>query len=130
MSKEVDLPANYQTVMPYLIVKNAEGFMKFTKEVFGAEEMQRTMRDEKTIMHGEVMIGGSTIMFADSTDVYSEKPAGMFVYVSDADEVFSKAKQAGASVVSDLSDQPYGRTCGIADPFGNTWWITSVNQDN
>lgn len=130
MSKELDLPANYQTVMPYLIVKNAAGFMKFTKDVFGAEEMHRAMRDESIIMHGEVMIGGSTIMFADSTDAYTELPAGMFVYVSNADETFAKAKEAGATVVAELSNQSYGRTCGITDPFGNTWWITSVIEEN
>jgi len=25
-----------------------------------------------------------------------------------------------------LSDQSYGRTCGVKDPCGNSWWITSV----
>ncbi|WP_431200968.1 hypothetical protein ACQ86K_30970 [Mucilaginibacter sp. P19] len=23
------------------------------------------------------------------------------------------------------ADQPYGRSAGVKDPFGNTWWITN-----
>ena len=35
---------------------------------------------------------------------------------------------AGATTVMGLSDQDYGRTCGLTDPLGNVWWITSVNK--
>ena len=43
-----------------------------------------------------------------------------------ADESYKKAIDEGATTVMELSDQDYGRTCGVSDPFGNTWWITSV----
>ena len=32
------IPENYQTVMPYLILENAQGFIAFTQKVFGAKE--------------------------------------------------------------------------------------------
>ena len=112
--------------MPYLIINNATGFSAFTQKVFAAIETHKTMRDEKIIMHAEIMIGTSTIMFADSTAEYTEMPAGLFIYVEDADETYKKAIEAGATVVTALYDQPYGRSGGVKDPFGNTWWITSV----
>lgn len=126
------LPNGYQTVMPYLIVKNATKFIDFTKKVFNAveNENRKSMRDEKTIMHGEIKIGDSTIMFADSTENYQPCPAGLFVYVDDADETFKQAISEGAITVTELSDQSYGRTGGISDPFGNTWWITSVKDNS
>ncbi|MFI5187213.1 MAG: VOC family protein [Chitinophagales bacterium] len=127
MNKDLKIPANYQTVMPYLIVKDAERFMTFTKIVFDAIETSKMMKDENTIMHAEIMIGESTIMFADSTDKYEPRTAGLFVYVDNADERYKKAIAAGATIITALSDQPYGRSGGVTDPFGNTWWITSLN---
>ena len=43
-------------------------------------------------------------------------------------ESFKKAIAEGATVLMELSDQNYGRTCGVTDPFGNIWWITSVDK--
>ena len=129
MAKNSKIPENYQTVMPYLIVKNAAQFMSFMQTVFGATEAYKAMRDENTIMHAEIMIGGSTIMFTDSTDVYGVQNAGMFIYVDDADETFKKAVDNGASIVNEMADQSYGRSGGVQDPFGNTWWITSISKN-
>ena len=122
------IPENYQTVMPYLILKQAGKFIDFTQKVFQAveNEKMKSMRDENIIMHSEIMIGSSTIMFADSTEKFEPCTAGLFVYVENADETYKKAIDEGATTVMELSDQDYGRTCGVTDPFGNTWWITSL----
>jgi PhnB protein len=122
---EVKIPEGYQQIMPYLILRNAAAFLEFTKKVFNAEEKVKHMRDEHTIMHAELKIGESVVMFADSTPEYNTSTAGLFIYVDDADAVFKKALDAGAKVIMELSDQPYGRSGGVADPFGNTWWITT-----
>ncbi|GAA4315560.1 hypothetical protein GCM10023143_27000 [Compostibacter hankyongensis] len=113
--------------MPYLIVAGAEKLIDFTQAVFEAKVTHRTMRDEEKniIMHAEIMIGDSTIMFADATEQYAPQTAGMFVYVEDADEAYQKALDAGAVSVLEPADQSYGRSCGVTDPLGNTWWITS-----
>ena len=119
------IPKNYQTVMPYLILENARDFITFAQQVFGAKETHKSMRNEKTIMHAEIMIGESTIMFADATDQFKVSNAGLFVYVKDADETFRSALNNGGTVVTELANQSYGRSGGIRDPFGNVWWITS-----
>jgi PhnB protein len=126
MGKDPKIPANYQTVMPYLIVKGAALFMNFMEKVFDATETHNTMRDEKIIRHAEIMVGESTIMLADATDQYPAQTAGFFIYVDNADVRYKKAIDAGAKAITPISDQPYGRTGGVADPFGNTWWITSI----
>ena len=77
-------------------------------------------------MHGEIMVGKSTIMFADSNDQYTPRPAGLFIYVENADEAYARAIARNATTVSELVNQAYGRSGGVLDPFGNTWWITSV----
>ena len=126
----MNIPEGYQTVMPYLIVKNAAKFSEFTQKVFGATEKNRHMRDEDIIMHAEVAIGGSVIMFADSTAQFNERTTGLFVYVEDADETYQKALDAGATSLMPPADQPYGRSSGVVDPFGNTWWITAPPKES
>lgn len=122
----LNIPQGHQTIMPYLILKEAAQFLAFMKNVFGAEETFKQMRDESTIAHAEIKIGGSTIMCAEATDQWQPNTAGMFIYVKNADDTYKKALAEGASTIMEPADQPYGRSCGVSDPFGNVWWITSV----
>ena len=124
--KTLNIPEGYQQVMPYLIVENAASFMEFTKKVFGAKEKQKHMRDEKLIMHAEISIGSSVIMLADATETYAKRSANMFIYVDDCDAVYKNALANGATSVTEPGDQGYGRSAGILDPLGNTWWLTAV----
>jgi PhnB protein len=119
------IPEGYQQVMPYLIVRGAAKFIDFTRKVFGADEKLRIMRDEKTVRHAEIKIGDSVIMFADATEQFPPRTAGLFVYVEDADQTYNKALAEGATSVMPMSDQEYGRSGGVADPFGNLWWPTT-----
>ncbi|QNK63985.1 VOC family protein [Pedobacter sp. PAMC26386] len=125
----MNIPAEHQTVMPYLMVKGATKFIDFTRKVFHAElieNMHKMREDGLTVMHSEITIGGSTIMFCEATSQWTPQPANLFVYVESADETYQKALDEGAKSVMGLSDQSYGRTCGVEDPAGNCWWITSV----
>jgi PhnB protein len=123
------IPEGYQQVMPYLIVPGAAKFMDFMAKVFGATEKIKVMRDEQLVMHAEVRIGESVIMFADATDKFAPRPAALFVYVEDADRTYSLALEEGATSVTPMSDQEYGRSGGFADPFGNRWWPTTPPND-
>jgi len=127
--EKVIIHTGYQTVMPYLVIKDATGFFNFMQKVFDAAEKVKIMRDDTHVMHGELQIGESTIMFADSTEEFKTQTAGLFVYVQDADETYSKALEEGATSLTAMSNQDYGRSGGVTDPFGNVWWITSVKKD-
>lgn len=124
MTAKFENPDYYRTVMPYLILKDASEFLNFTKKVFGAEEKMIT-EDDEGIRHAEIAIGDSTIMIGQSGGQWNPQPAGLYINVESADETYQKALDAGAESVMELSDEDYGRTCGVLDPCGNTWWITS-----
>ena len=111
--------------MPYLMMEDAAGFIDFVKAVFGAEMTHQDMRDG-IVGHCEANLGGSTIMFSQSRDEWTPQTANMFVYVEDADAIYAKAVEHGSTTVTAPADQDYGRSCGVTDPFGNVWWITSV----
>jgi PhnB protein len=124
--KPLNIPEGYGQVMPYLIVENAAAFIAFTQIVFDAEEKFKAMRDENTIMHAEISIGGSVIMIADATEIYKSQPAGLFVYVDDCDARYKTALANGATSKMPPADQEYGRSAGVNDAFGNTWWLTTA----
>ncbi len=126
--QNLTIPQGHQQVMPYLIVKNAAGFFEFMQAVFGATEKVKVMRDEYSIMHAEMHLGSSTIMFADATNEFPVQTAGLFIYVDDCDAVYLKALSLNAKSIMSPADQDYGRSAGIADPHGNTWWITAAKQ--
>ncbi len=122
------VPAQYQPLMPYLVLKGTTDFIKFMAQVFHATEQMIVPGENGTVMHGELKIGDAVIMFAEAGGPFPVVNAGMFIYVDDADTTYQKALAAGALTIpgQEPSDQEYGRTCGVTDPFGNTWWITSV----
>lgn len=124
----MNLPENYQTVMPYLILHGADRFIDFAKNVFKARELRIYRTDHNTIMHAEISIDGSTIMIGQAGGEWGVQTAGLYINVEDADATFKIALENGASEVMPIQDKDYGRSGGIKDPCGNTWWITSAQQ--
>ena len=120
----MNIPEGHNTVMPYLMMEDAHGFIGFIKDVFGAEMTHESERDGM-VGHCEARIGDSTMMFSQSRDEWKPATANLFVYVDDADETYLKAIDAGGTTVMEIADQEYGRSGGLTDPFGNVWWITS-----
>lgn len=124
----VSFPSDYQQVMPYLILDNAMQFLEFTKTVFDAEEKIKHVNEDGSVGHCEIFIGKSVIMFSNSRPEWGAMNAGLFIYVADADTTYQKALDNGAVSVMPPADQEYGRSCGVKDPQGNTWWITSEKK--
>src|SRR6187402_120911 len=118
----MNIPKDHQQVMVYLIIKDAAAFAEFLKDVFNGILLNTHMREDgTTIMHGEVKIGDSTIMFAESTDQYVIQNSHFFIYVNDADTTYARVIEYGGTSVTEVSDQSYGRSGGVMDRFGNTW---------
>lgn len=52
-------------------------------------------------------------------------PASYYLYVEDADAAMNKAIGAGATLIMEAADMPYGdRQGGVRDLCGNLWWIS------
>jgi len=125
------IPEGHQSIMPYLIVNGAVKFIEFVKQVFDAELTHIVYFDDgKTVMHAQVKINGCTIMLCDASEKWKQQTANLFIYVENADETYRKSLECGAVSLMGLSNQEYGRTCGITDPFDNVWWITTANETN
>lgn len=114
----------FHTVTPYLIVEGAGKLIDFVKQAFEGEELFRASRPDGGIQHAEVKIGGSMIELAEATARYQPMPAAIHLYVKDADAVYQRAIQAGATSLYQPMDQEYGdREGGVKDPCSNQWFI-------
>ena len=116
--------ADYQTITPYLTVRRAEELVDFVKTALGGVEVFRTTGSAGGL-HAEVTIGDSKLMIGGYETV-EEMPTALHLYVPDADAVYHRAIEAGATSIEEPVDQSYGdREAGIKDPTGNVWWIAT-----
>jgi PhnB protein len=122
----LNIPEGYNAVMPYLIVDNPVGLQQFMTTVLGATLKMHQPNPDGGFGHAEVTIGNSCIMFSQTMQGFAANTAGLFVYVEDADKAYKLALESGATSIMPPTDQPYGRSSGVKDPFCNTWWITSA----
>jgi PhnB protein len=105
-------------------VRNAEQFITFLKNAFGATEVGRTERN-KLIANARIRIGTTMFMVSDAGDQIQPSQSAFYLYVENADEAYAKALACGASGMFTPVEMPYGdKQGGVTDPFGNIWWIS------
>jgi PhnB protein len=125
------IPEGYHTVTPYLMVRDAQEEIEFLKNALGATESHPPMkRPDGKIMHAEMKIGDSRVMFGEANEQWPATTSSLYVYVPDADSAYKRAVQAGGKSTVEPTDQFYGDRSGcIADPSGNTWWLATHKED-
>jgi uncharacterized glyoxalase superfamily protein PhnB len=118
------MPANYPPVCPYLFYKDGPAALKFLVDAFGFRV--RHEPDPTTFGHAEVEIGdGGVVMLGNPPDATSASGwGGIHVYVADVDAHCSRARAAGAAIVSEPEDRPYGdRIYETRDTEDHVWWF-------
>jgi PhnB protein len=134
------IPAGHRTITPHLVIKGAAEAIEFYKRAFGAEEHGRMPfpgpDGQMKLGHAELQIGDSRLFLADefpqsgNLAPSGNSPVVLHLYVTDADAVFNRAVEAGATVVMPLADQFWGDRYGkLVDPFGHHWSIAEHLED-
>lgn len=124
------IPKGYHTMTPCLVAEGASKLIDFLKKAFEAEEIFCMARPDGGIMHAEIKIGDSMVMLGDATEQWKPITGAIYLYVNDADAVYKRALQAGATSIMEPVDQFYGdRHGGVKDPAGNIWWIATHKED-
>jgi PhnB protein len=117
-----------QTVTPYLLYEDAPAAVDFLTEAFGFREVDRTTGAAGG-MHVEMEVGsggGRIYLGAPGGDFRGPAAVGktslVYVLVDDVDRHYERAKAAGATIVEELVDLPYGdRRYGCRDLQGHEW---------
>lgn len=124
------IPEGYHTVTPYLVIQGVDDFIAFLKTAFDAMPRERMQDSDGRVVHAEVRIGDSMVMMGEPTEGMQSMPGTLYLYVEDTDGVYQRALEAGATPLIEPTDQYYGdRNAGVADPFGNRWWIATHMED-
>jgi uncharacterized glyoxalase superfamily protein PhnB len=117
------LPEHYSPIMPYLVLEDADAFIKFIRTVFGAEEKLRVNMPDGSLMHGEYSINGGTIMLGEAGGKFPPFPAPMYLVTEKVDELYQRGVENGAEGNMEPQDKEYGRAAGFVDKWGNQWWL-------
>ena len=129
------IPPGYHTLTPHIFVSDAKKAAEFYQKAFGAEVRGIAEAPDGKVIHAEVKIGDSILMFNDEfpsygvlspTSTKGDTSVTIHLYVEDADKVYASAVAAGATPTMPLMDQFWGDRYGkLKDPFGHTWAIAT-----
>jgi uncharacterized glyoxalase superfamily protein PhnB len=115
-------PAGWHSVIPRIVVNDAQQLVDFVKFVF--EAIGEYTPDRPAILD----IGDSKIMVSDAGP-RKASPAFLYVYVADTDATYGRAVERGAWSVEEPGETPYGdRRAMVVDRWGNTWQIATYNN--
>jgi len=115
-------PKGWHSVTPRIVARGTEELVAFARRVFQASGEYRS--DIPTV----IKIGDSPIMISEA-GVRPPMGAFLYVYVPDTDAVYRRAVAAGARVLEEPSEQPYGdRRSMVEDKWGNVWQIATRSE--
>jgi uncharacterized glyoxalase superfamily protein PhnB len=115
-------PPGYHTLTPRVFVLDADTFIAFLRDVFGA------VGELPAGGPAEIRIGDSLLMVS-GTEYREAMPACLYVYVDDTDATYNRAVDAGAESLEAPRDVPYGdRRAMVKDMWGNIWQIAARNE--
>lgn len=119
------------TITPYLLYEDVGGALTWLAKAFGFRKYGTQMKQpDGTITHAAMRLGGAFVMMGDPGPKYrNPKRLGrvtqhLYVTVNRVDARFRRAVKAGAQVLEEPADTPYGhRRFGVADPEGHQWYF-------
>jgi PhnB protein len=119
-----------QTITPYLLYEDAEAAIEFITHAFGFREVHRTIGAAGGL-HAELEVapGGELIYLGQPprdfrNPVEVGRTSLVHIMVDDVDAHYERARAAGASIVEEPNDLPFGqRRYGCRDPQGHEWYF-------
>lgn len=143
-----DAPRPHPPVIPMLAYEDTAAAMDWLADAFGFTEVTRMLDDNGVVIHGEMDAGRGLIMMATPSPDY-ESPRhhaehceaarrwlsvpyivdGVQVEVDDVDAHRDRAAAAGARILGEPSDNPYGRTYRAEDVEGHRWMFLTPKAE-
>jgi len=134
------MAATYPDVIPMIAYEDGPKAMDWLSSAFGFKERSRMVGEDGRLSHGEMQAGEGVIMLATPTPDYqaprrhraeceptqkwSSVPYivdGVLVYVDDVNAHYARAKQRGATILSEPEADDYGKRYRAEDVEGHRW---------
>ncbi len=119
-----------QLIIPYLAYNDAPAALAFLCEAFGFTERFRMPASDGRIGHAEIAYKDNIVMLAStwraagaaSPQDLAGTHTQLHCTVDDVDAHYEHAREAGATIIGEPVDQPYGlRIYRAMDPEGHRW---------
>src|SRR5258706_3569650 len=119
-------PEGVPSVQPYLHLRGSEKMIPFLENAFGGVVTGHVPTSpEGHVLHATIQIGDNTLELDEAHGEFQPMPCHLHLHVDDADAMYARAIRAGATSIDAPSNKPYGRSGGVKDLFGNSWYMTS-----
>jgi uncharacterized glyoxalase superfamily protein PhnB len=116
-----------QILYPILKYEDAHAAIEFLEKTFGFERLQVYEGDNGGVAHAELKFNDEVVMLGSVSegDPRFSQGAGrtsVYVVIDDPDSLYARARDAGAEIMMEPTDQDYGsRDFAARDPEGNLW---------
>jgi PhnB protein len=118
-------------ITPYLLYEDLGAALDWLAKAF-AFRLRHPIPVGK-VTHAEMEFEGAVIMMGHPGPQYrnpkhlGQVTQNLYVRVDNLDKHFERAVQAGAVVLENPTDQPYGdRRYGVEDPEGHRWYFAEA----
>ena len=130
---------DFPRIVPMLSYEDVAAAADWLVRAFGLEESDR-IEHEGEIVHVELRLGTGAVMLGRPGESYVNprrlreqcEPAarmyavpwvvdGVWAAVDDLDAHYERAREAGATLLSEIEDGPVGRLYRAEDPEGHRW---------
>ena len=134
------MATDYPDVIPMIAYEDGPKAMDWLSSAFGFKERARMLGKDGRLSHGEMQVGDGVIMLATPTPDYqgprhhredceaaqkwsavSYIVDGVLVYVDDVDAHYARAKQRGATILTDVEAGQNGKRYRAEDLEGHRW---------
>lgn len=122
------------SVIPGMHYRKAPEAIEWLCRVFGFKKHAVVPGPKHTIMHAELTLGGGMIMLGSvqknirshlmkqPDEIGGAETQSSYLVVPDADAVYARAKAAGAEILFDIENKPFGgRGFTCRDLEGHIW---------
>ncbi len=127
--------SRHRAAVPFLYYGDVAAAIDWLVRAFGFRERFRLAAPGGFVVHAELEREGALVMLGNVGPRNAGPPpdrvrSGVYVFVDEVDEHWRAARAAGAEIVDEPSDQPYGDRIYLArDPEGHEWYFAQHLRD-
>ena len=116
-------------MLPYLYYADARAALEFLVAAFGFTEIEAFRDDSGTVWHAQLSTGDGVVLIGPGLEEFGTRAVDgddrvtsrTFIYVDDVDAHYERARESGAVIVTEPSDQGPNRIYVAQDPGGQQW---------
>jgi len=125
-------PPGYPRISPYLNYEDTGAMLEWLVRAFGLTERHRQCGPDGGVVHAEMALEDGVVMLGSPGGGFrnpkhlGQVTQSLYIYLDDVDAHCARARAAGAEIIEEPAEQPYGdRRYGACDPEGHRWYFAS-----